>query len=352
MNSLDDYNRILDLKGIRSFIEKLDPKVVKSRLCMGFMSKKGKNNITRYQKRFFILISAKPLSEGLKDDIILNEEDLPPWLELETIYYFQCKNNDDSSPFIGKISLRNVINITVEDNQTKNALENLKQDFIDFSSNLKIMKGLFSWETNLGLTKPENGFGFTLATKDRTYYFYADLITEMNKWIIAIEQSSKNYKELHPDVLQNQDLTINDKSPRKKMMTSTMKKNINDFQEEEDEVTEIPLLGNNQVKDLLEKQKIPLMRNSQVKEISTLAKEGYLFKKTLTTNKLKKLIGWKQRYVILREDTIFWVESNTQKNESKKQKSMQHVIKCEQHKDTQFLLVLFSPMIFYKSNNF
>jgi len=321
LNSLDDYDRILDLKGIKPFIDKLDPRVVKSRLCMGFMSKKGKNNITRYQKRFFVLISSKPLSIGLTDDIILKEEDLPPWFELETIYYFQCKNNDDSSPFIGKISMRNVLNITIEDNQTRNALGNLKQDFIDFSSNLKIVKGLFSWEMNLGLTKPEHGFGFTLATKERKYYFYTDLITEMNKWIIAIEQSSKNFKEFHPDNIQ--DLSINDKSPEKTMKKSDDIKEIDEF----------PLIENN--------SKSQMKENGEKEKANVLAKEGYLFKKKKTGNKLRKLIGWKQRYVVLREDNIYWVESNSQKNIGKHMISMMNVSKCEAHKEDQFILVFF-----------
>ena len=317
---MDDFNRVLDIKGIKSFIDKLDPKVVKSRLCMGFLSKKGKNNITRYQKRFCVLLSAKPLNDGLKDDIILKDEDLPPWLELETIYYFQCKSNDDSSPFIGKISLRNCVSITVEDNQHKNILENLKQDFLDFSSNLNIMKGLFSWEMNLGLTKPEHGFGFKLATKERTYYFYADLITEMNKWIIAIGQSLKNYKDLHPNFIQD-DMAVNDVSPGKRL---NLKKSSPEFVEGSDFP---PLINLEKAENTNE------LKNKSI----VLAKEGYLFKKTI--NKLSNLIGWKQRYVCLKEENLFWVESNAQKDNPKILFPVKNIEKCDSHKENQFLMV-------------
>jgi len=319
-NSLDDFNRILDIKGIKSFIDKLDPKVVKSRLCMGFLSKKGKNNITRYQKRFFVLLSAKSLSDCLKDDIILKDEDLPPWLELETIYYFQCKSIDDSSPFIGKISLRNCLSITVEDNQHKNILENLKQDFLDFSSNLCIMKGLFSWETKLGLTKPEHGFGFKLTTKERTYYFYADLITEMNKWIIAIGQSLKNYKDLHPNFIQD-DIAVNDVSPGKHF---NLKNNSCEFLEGSDFP---PLINMEKIENANELQNKPIV----------FAKEGYLFKKAI--NKLSKLIGWEQRYLCLKDEKLFWVKNNIQKNEPKTLLQVKNIENCDSHKENQFLLV-------------
>ena len=324
-NTLDDFNRILDIKGIKPFIEKLDPNIVKSRLCMGFLSKKGKNNITRYQRRFFILISARSLNK-INDGVTLSEDNLPPWLELETIYYFSCKSNDDSSPFIGKISLRNCLSITVEDNQHKNVLENLKQDFIDFGSNLSIMKGLFSWETNLGLLKPEHGFGFKVTTKERTYYFYADLITEMNKWIIAIEQSLKNYKDLHPNFNQ-EELTINDASPSRKLK---IKHSSGEFK---DPIEFIPTLN-------LEKTEIPTTDTSPPLKPNILAKEGYVFKKSI--NKLRKLIGWKQRYLVLRQENFFWVENNTQKNDPKKTFHVKKIEKCEPHKENQFIMVISS----------
>lgn len=322
-STTEDYNKILELKGIKQFIDKIDSKTVRSRLCMGFLSKKGKNNITRYQRRFFILVSAKSLNPSFQDDFILSEDKLPPWLELETIYYFQFRSNEDSSPFIGKISLRNCISITIEDNQHKNILENLKQDFIDFSSNIRFMKEIFSREMGLGLTKPEHGFGFTLCTTERTYYFYSDLITEMNKWIIAIEQSVKNYKEMHPDAFKP-NIKILDVSPRKTMSTKGLKQIQN-----EDEIKE--------ENEGFPEEKIVSSSESSKNKSNNFAKEGYLFKKTL--NKLRKIIGWKQRYVCLNGGIFFWVNSNVQKENPKTIYSVNIIEKCTLHKEDQFILV-------------
>lgn len=61
MNPGIDFNKILELKGIDKYFEKIDSECLISRLCFGFLMKKGKNNIMRYQKRWFILLSAKPL---------------------------------------------------------------------------------------------------------------------------------------------------------------------------------------------------------------------------------------------------------------------------------------------------
>lgn len=314
---MDDYNRILTLKGITDFTDKLDPKVVQSRLCVGFLSKKGKNNITRYQKRFFVLISAKPLNNEIKDDIILTENDLPPWLELETIYYFHCKHDEDKSPFVGKIALRNCISITMEDNQHECVLTSLKKDFLDFSCNLIKIKELFSWEANLGLTKPENGFGFKLTTNDRTYNFYSDLITEMNKWIIAIEQSQRNYKELHPN-FKRDSIEINDVSPRKKVKTIGIKRT------------------KTEVSDVVSNISFESMSQPLVKP-TIMAKEGYLHKKTI--NKLQKLIGWKQRYVCLKDENIFWVASNTLTDNPRAVIAIKTIEKCQSHKENKFFLV-------------
>lgn len=287
---------------------------------MGFLSKKGKNNITRYQRRFFILISAKSLNNLIQDDTILTEDELPPWFELETIYYFQFKNKEDDSPFIGKIALRNCLNITIENNQYKNLFENLKNDFLDFSSNVSIVKDIFSWETGLNLSKPEHGFGFTLTTSERTYYFYADLITEMNKWILAVEQSVKNYKELHPEV-NCEDIKIHDVDHRKTLNTKALKK-----------------IDVNEEKDAPERNIPVISRKSQKAKSNVFAKEGYLQKKNITNN-LRNIIGWQQRYVCLNGGLFFWAGSNSKKETPKNLFSVDKIEKCLLHKENQFILV-------------
>ena len=51
---------ILQLKGINEYIDKIDPNVLRARLCMGFLEKRRKK-LAMYQKRWFIHISANPI---------------------------------------------------------------------------------------------------------------------------------------------------------------------------------------------------------------------------------------------------------------------------------------------------
>lgn len=46
-------------------------------------------------KRWFLLISAKSLDPYYCDEEILQETDLPPSFDLDTLYYYKLKNKDD-----------------------------------------------------------------------------------------------------------------------------------------------------------------------------------------------------------------------------------------------------------------
>lgn len=151
------------MKGITPFTNAIPPDVLNSRLCMGFLQKKRKK-LSTFLKQWFILISSQSFVRGEQSEkfseVLLKDDQLPPWMELDTIYYFKCKSNDDKSPFVGKIPLRNFISISIETQLSDDS---------------------------------HGGYYFKLVTKERTYVFCAKLIIEMNKWITAIEGSIKNY---------------------------------------------------------------------------------------------------------------------------------------------------------------
>ena len=56
-----DLLTILEMKRIRHFLKDINPNCLKNRLCFGYLMKKGQENLSHYRKRWFLLISAKPL---------------------------------------------------------------------------------------------------------------------------------------------------------------------------------------------------------------------------------------------------------------------------------------------------
>lgn len=59
---LEDENQVLlEVKGIKSYLNKCKQELLETRICMGFLNKKGDKTISSYKRRWFVLISAKPL---------------------------------------------------------------------------------------------------------------------------------------------------------------------------------------------------------------------------------------------------------------------------------------------------
>ena len=56
-----DLLTLLELKKIRPFLKDINPNCLKNRLCCGYLMKKGKENLSNYRKRWFLLVSPKPL---------------------------------------------------------------------------------------------------------------------------------------------------------------------------------------------------------------------------------------------------------------------------------------------------
>ena len=306
------------MKGIKEFTDKINPELLNSSLCMGFLEKKRKK-LSTFQKRWFVLISSKPFissecSVSEETNPPITEDQLPPWMELDTVFYFHYKSNFDKSPFIGKISLRNFISISMENQQHK-----LLEDSAD-------------------------GYFFKLITKERTFVFNAELITEMNKWIMAIEGSRKNYLESHNENMEDdqiRDQIINVTAPHHMLLRS------NTFgacalNNEEILTLRKSELIHNKIRNKTICEEENKSRNSSLgRKEKEIAKEGYLMKKSM--HKFNKVLGWEKRYVTLK-DSFFWSISNTNL-ERRNNIQFKDLEKCEKIKEDQFALV--SDLIFF-----
>lgn len=68
-----------------------------------------------FMKRWFILVSAKSISPFYSDEKILAENILPPWMELDALYYFKVKSKDDIGTGNAKVKMAEVLNISEKD---------------------------------------------------------------------------------------------------------------------------------------------------------------------------------------------------------------------------------------------
>ena len=72
-------------------------------------------NVKYFMKRWFILVSAKSLSPFYSDEKILAANQLPPWMELDCLYYIKAKSKDDFGKPTCKVKMAEALDITEKD---------------------------------------------------------------------------------------------------------------------------------------------------------------------------------------------------------------------------------------------
>lgn len=99
--------KMLALKGIEKHFKNVPKTFLEGRWAYGFLGKRHKSSYEIYQKRWFFLISSRPLTDkGYEnDDQVLEEKVLPSFLSFDVIYYFNAENDTDNSPSAGDIPL-------------------------------------------------------------------------------------------------------------------------------------------------------------------------------------------------------------------------------------------------------
>ena len=65
----------------------------------GFLRKRSSGRVQVFVNRWWFLISSRPLNidDFLSDDYVLQESDLPPLLEFDTMYYYYMDHPKDES---------------------------------------------------------------------------------------------------------------------------------------------------------------------------------------------------------------------------------------------------------------
>lgn len=69
----------LTKSGIFDYIKDIQPEtLLQSRIICGILKKRSNGKIKYFARRWCVLISGKPLIEGMIDEKILTEDNLPP----------------------------------------------------------------------------------------------------------------------------------------------------------------------------------------------------------------------------------------------------------------------------------
>lgn len=98
---------MLVVKGIKRHLSSIPLDIIDSRIIYGFLLKRHKSTVEIYQKRWYFLISPRPLKDLLyeKDDFNLEDKILPSFINFDNIYYYIVDNENDSSEAVGNYNL-------------------------------------------------------------------------------------------------------------------------------------------------------------------------------------------------------------------------------------------------------
>ncbi|CAD8178630.1 unnamed protein product [Paramecium pentaurelia] len=160
-NKIDIKNdEVMKCKGIYPYLIKFDAKTQDQFIICGFLMKKGKNTtFTRAKKRWFIMMSSVCITGQETDKVGPTQADIPDTFQLDTIYYFAYDDRGDKSNFIARIPVSEI--------------ENIEQ---------------------IDKTSGQLPYGLSFEYNDRVYQFFSEQLTDIQKWILAIQCVKKKPK--------------------------------------------------------------------------------------------------------------------------------------------------------------
>ena len=185
----EENEQMLKKKGIWTYLEDIDEGLLDGRLLSGYISKERKENLgldtlgaltkisglnmmtkvaginmnSKYAQKWMVLISSCIITRDQKDSKELAQSMLPPWMELNVIYYFD------------------VGGFTISNEQVQNA----PKGFIVTNDILDVM------EEDL-----DKDYLLKLNVGERIYVFSCQTSIERDQWVKAIKRSIANQKKL------------------------------------------------------------------------------------------------------------------------------------------------------------
>jgi len=120
-------------------------------------------NLMSWKEEFFVLVTSKAFSALGEpvDEEMLTESEMPPWLDLDTLYMFKCEKEDDASEFRKKIAGREMLLIEpVQDSSFKGK------------------------------------YNFAIELKQKVYFVGVEFCKDLNRWLAALRKAKQTNEEL------------------------------------------------------------------------------------------------------------------------------------------------------------
>lgn len=113
---------IIEKTGIWNYISKIPEKKLKSRVMYGFLGKPTRGAIKVEKMRWLFLISSRPLNQDqyLEDGEQITDDDLPPLVEFDTIYYYSTGINNDEINLAGEIKSLDIDKVYINSENDSN----------------------------------------------------------------------------------------------------------------------------------------------------------------------------------------------------------------------------------------
>lgn len=152
---------ILNSTGIWDYISQIPEEKRNNRVMYGFLGKPNRTALKIAKTRWVFLISSRPLNQDayLDDNEEITEDDLPPLMSFDTLYYYSTGYNFEDSTLAGEIKTIDIDSVHIN-NQN--------------GSNLH---------------------SFTIDAKSKKYEFVSKKKFLVEQWVDAIELSAKTAKE-------------------------------------------------------------------------------------------------------------------------------------------------------------
>jgi hypothetical protein len=154
-------DNILILTGIWDYISQIPENKRESRIMYGFLGKPNRTALKIEKKRWVFMISSRPLNQEayLEDTSEISDDDLPPLVNFDTIYYYSTGYNNEEISLAGEIKAIDIDSVALS---------------TDNSASLH---------------------SFTIEAKSKKYQFVSKKKFIIEQWVDAIELATKTAKE-------------------------------------------------------------------------------------------------------------------------------------------------------------
>ena len=104
-------------KGLENYLKAIPEKHRNSRVIYGFLFKRSKGKFKFFNRRWWFMISSRPLNSDafLDDPLVLQDGVLPPMIEFDVLYYYAMDKENDGSRPLGEVPTLDILNIVVKD---------------------------------------------------------------------------------------------------------------------------------------------------------------------------------------------------------------------------------------------